>query len=123
MCQKLAHVPTCLACLRDLVSTYLACLRAHVPTCFACSHAQVPTCLEYLRVSRVNMPCMLMWLVSSRAQVLTCLEYLVSHGLRAHVIICQHPLPSLLLLLKLCALLVRYKILSIICRFKKRGSR
>ena len=62
-----ANVPRVLTCSRTNVSCVLTCLwsnvscviRAHVPTYLTPLCADVPTCLECLRVSHVNMTCVL----------------------------------------------------------------
>ena len=50
-----------LLCLHSYIPLCLACLYAHVPTCFVCSRTQVPVCLECLRVSHINIFCVLMY--------------------------------------------------------------
>ena len=77
MCSH-ANVPCVLMCSRDLLAYVLMCLRvflAHVATSLACLHAHVPTCHA-----------------SSSDHMPACLESFASHGLRYHVITCQHPL-------------------------------
>ena len=83
-CQRAlcAYVPRCFKCLRALHTNVSCASSAHVPcvlTCLTCQHA--------LRA------CVLMCRRELQARVLTCLESLASHGLRDHVITCQHALP------------------------------
>ena len=145
-CANVSCVFMCQRALYAFVPTGLACLHAQVSFVLMCSHTSMP-CM--LICSCANMFCVLLCPCTNLLLVLTCLMYqhashayplVCQHGLWAHVLMCQHSLShffsiSLSLLLKLYALLVRFKSvinifpqqiefiynpsLLIICRLKK----